>query len=103
MNLVDPYGRIVDYLRISITDFCNLSWHFCNSCNRLRLTADGKIHTCLFSRDEIDVKTPLHRGFDRQELMTLFRSAVANKPRRHELDGQSRNQMFDHRMYAIGG
>lgn len=39
-----------------------MSWHFCSSCNRLRLTADGKIGSCLFSNDEMDIKTPLRRG-----------------------------------------
>ena len=41
-----------------------MSWHFCGSCNRLRLTADGKIRTCLFSETEIDVKTPLRSRRD---------------------------------------
>jgi len=80
-----------------------LSWHFCGSCNRLRLTADGKIRSCLFSKDEIDVKTSLRRGCGRRELMTSIRSAVAGKPQRHELDGQSRNRASDRGMYAIGG
>ncbi len=80
-----------------------LSWHFCGSCNRLRLTADGKIRTCLFSRDEIDVKTPLRRGADRRELITMISNAVANKPRRNEMDRQSRKPPHDRGMYAIGG
>ncbi len=80
-----------------------LSWHFCGSCNRLRLTADGKIRTCLFSRDEIEVKTQLRRGAGRHELMTIIRSAVAGKPRRHELDRLSRKPAHDRGMYAIGG
>ena len=80
-----------------------LSWHFCGSCNRLRLTADGKIRTCLFSRDEIEVKTQLRRGAGRHELMTIIRNAAAGKPRRHELDRLSCKPAHGRGMYAIGG
>ena len=43
-----------------------ISDHFCHTCNRLRLTADGKLRTCLFSVEEIDLKTPLRQGSLRQ-------------------------------------
>ncbi|NIR14625.1 MAG: GTP 3',8-cyclase MoaA, partial [Desulfobacterales bacterium] len=45
-----------------------LSWHFCGSCNRLRLTSDGKLRTCLFSEKEIDIKGPLRAKASLQEL-----------------------------------
>ena len=80
-----------------------MSWHFCGSCNRLRLTADGNIRTCLFAESEIDVKTPLRTGATKQELMDLMRGAVKVKPRRHHL-GRNTGQNRRHRaMHAIGG
>jgi len=62
-----------------------MSWHFCGSCNRLRLTADGKIRSCLFSNDELDIKAILRQGASKKELVEFFASAVQNKPRRHQL------------------
>ena len=79
-----------------------MSWHFCGTCNRLRLTADGKIRSCLFSNDEIDIKTPLRRGASKKELIEFFTSAVKHKPRGHQLDGNSHGKT-NRDMYAIGG
>jgi cyclic pyranopterin phosphate synthase len=79
-----------------------LGWHFCGGCNRLRLTADDKIRTCLFSDDEIDVRHPLRRGASKDELIQIFKYAVEQKPRRHHLS----SSQFNHQrrgMYAIGG
>ncbi|MCX8043428.1 MAG: GTP 3',8-cyclase MoaA [Desulfobacterota bacterium] len=60
-----------------------LSNHFCSACNRLRLTADGKLRTCLFSDDEIDLKTLLRNGCSDQELEHRIAAAIAAKPLRH--------------------
>jgi cyclic pyranopterin phosphate synthase len=57
-----------------------LSNHFCASCNRLRLTADGKIRPCLFSETEIDLKAPLRAGCDDAELSRLISVALSVKP-----------------------
>jgi len=57
-----------------------LSWHFCGSCNRLRLTADGKLKTCLFSEEETDIKGPLRSGASITELVGIFKSAITSKP-----------------------
>lgn len=62
-----------------------LSWHFCGSCNRLRLTADGKLKTCLFSEEEIDIKRPLRTGASITELVGIFKFAITRKPRGHSL------------------
>ncbi len=59
--------------------------HFCFNCNRLRLTADGKLRPCLLSDYEVDLKTPLRSGASLDELMELIRQAVAAKPRGHQL------------------
>lgn len=57
-----------------------VSCRFCNLCNRLRLTADGRLRPCLTSRGEVDVKTALRRSAGRDEVERLFQSAVAAKP-----------------------
>jgi len=60
--------------------------HFCSSCNRLRLTSDGKIRPCLFSKVQIDIKTPMRGGSTDDELESLFLHAISIKPERHKLD-----------------
>jgi cyclic pyranopterin phosphate synthase len=62
-----------------------VSEHFCFHCNRLRLTADGKLHPCLLAEDEIDLKQPLHSGISLAGLKQLIEKAVANKPLHHHL------------------
>jgi cyclic pyranopterin phosphate synthase len=58
---------------------------FCQACNRLRLTADGKLRPCLFSDDEIDLRGPLRQGASVEEIKRLIRQAAASKPERHKL------------------
>lgn len=58
---------------------------FCGSCNRLRLTAIGKLRPCLFSEITVDMKAPLRNGASDDELETLYRSAVLSKPARHAI------------------
>lgn len=79
-----------------------MSWHFWGSCNRLRLTADGKIRSCLFSNAELDIKTLLRHSASRKELIEFFTSAVKHKPRRHQLNGNCPDKS-SRGMYAIGG
>jgi len=62
-----------------------LSEHFCYQCNRLRLTADGKLRPCLLSDYEIDLRTPLRRGATIAEIKRLIVEAVRAKPERHHL------------------
>lgn len=61
-----------------------LSHHFCGECNRLRLTADGKLRTCLFSDDELDVRGVLREGTD-ADVRELIRTALAAKPESHNM------------------
>jgi len=72
-----------------------VSNHFCGSCNRLRLTADGKLKPCLFSEQEIDLMGALRHG--RGSLKELIRNAIATKPKRHNLSASDRP------MSRIGG
>jgi cyclic pyranopterin phosphate synthase len=59
--------------------------HFCYQCNRLRLTADGKLRLCLLNEDEIDLKDPLRSGASVAELKKLIEDAIAKKPKSHHL------------------
>jgi len=79
-----------------------MTWHFCGSCNRLRLTAEGKLRTCLFSETEIDIKKPLRKGISTEELIDVFRLAVKEKPQKHDLIN-NRGEVLGRGMYAIGG
>lgn len=62
-----------------------ISEHFCFHCNRLRLTADGKLRLCLLSKEEIDLKQPLRAGMSSAKLKRLIEEAAAAKPLRHRL------------------
>ncbi len=62
-----------------------LSNHFCDNCNRLRLTADGHLKGCLFSDQETDIKTPLRDGKGDSHLLNLIRDTILNKPKDHGL------------------
>jgi cyclic pyranopterin phosphate synthase len=59
---------------------------FCSSCDRIRLTADGQLRTCLFSRREWDLKTPLREGAADEELERLLRFAVRHKELKHKIN-----------------
>ncbi len=76
--------------------------HFCKSCSRLRLTADGKIRPCLLSDTEIDVKAPLRGGCDDIELERLLRLALEIKPERHYLNDMPASRC-ERGMSRIGG
>jgi len=62
-----------------------VSEHFCFHCNRLRLTADGKLRPCLLSEAEIDLRQPLRNGISSAKLKRLIKKAAANKPLQHQL------------------
>jgi cyclic pyranopterin phosphate synthase len=66
--------------------------HFCYQCNRLRLTADGKLRPCLLNEEEIDLREPLRGGASAAELKGLIEKAIAGKPKGHHLSGGSRHQ-----------
>jgi len=73
------------YARGTIGFITPISEHFCFHCNRLRLTADGKLRPCLLADDEVDLKQPLRSGISSAGLKQLIETAVANKPLRHHL------------------
>ena len=59
--------------------------HFCHTCNRLRLTANGQLRPCLLDDDEVDLKTALRNGASNDELKQLIQQAVAIKRKEHHL------------------
>jgi cyclic pyranopterin phosphate synthase len=82
-----------------------VSNHFCESCNRFRVTSDGKLRTCLFSDREYDVRSVLRDPkHTMQDLLDLFALANAEKPLGYRLlQEREHNQVCDRTMTAIGG
>lgn len=74
--------------------------HFCESCNKLRLTSDGKLRPCLGSYLEFDLKEKLRAGCTDAELEELIHGVVARKPKEHDF---RHNYQPNRRMIAIGG
>jgi GTP 3',8-cyclase len=66
--------------------------HFCSECNRLRLTADGKLRLCLLNEDEVDLREPLRSGASIDELKTLIKDAINKKPKGHTLGEEGRHK-----------
>jgi GTP 3',8-cyclase len=75
---------------------------FCSDCDRIRITADGKLRTCLFSLNETDLREPLRAGADDAELETLVREAIWRKELKHRVNEPGFIQP-DRPMSAIGG
>jgi cyclic pyranopterin phosphate synthase len=75
---------------------------FCADCNRIRLTAEGKLRTCLFSINETDLREPLRSGASDAELETLIRDAVWRKELKHRV-GEPGFRQPPRTMSAIGG
>jgi cyclic pyranopterin phosphate synthase len=75
---------------------------FCADCNRVRLTAEGKLRTCLFSLHETDLRDPLRAGASDDELETLIRDAVWRKELKHHV-GEKGFRQPARSMSAIGG
>src|SRR5438876_9136613 len=74
--------------------------HFCENCNKLRLTCDGKLRPCLGSYLEFDIMRPLRAGASDQQLKQFFLDVVERKPREHEFRN---NYQPNRKMIAIGG
>ena len=79
-----------------------LSHHFCDRCNRLRLTASGQLRPCLLSDRQEDLRTPLRSGAGDDALAAVFLRAVHHKPSGHHI-GQGPAQTISSQMSAIGG
>ena len=75
---------------------------FCASCDRIRLTAEGKLRTCLFSTEETDVREPLRSGASDEVIEEIIRRAVWNKELKHYI-GDKRFRRANRSMSMIGG
>jgi len=62
-----------------------LSHDYCDRCNRVRLTADGRLRLCLFGDHALDLRSPLRSGASTDDLSGIFRSGMLIKPARHHL------------------
>jgi cyclic pyranopterin phosphate synthase len=80
----------------------SVSRPFCLNCNRIRLTADGKLRYCLFALDETDIKGPLRSGASDSEIAGIVRATVWQKWEGHEIN-TSRFVAPPRPMYSIGG
>jgi len=76
---------------------CSNSHNFCDKCNRLRLTSDGRLKPCLFGEEEVDIKTMLRNNANDNILKEAFKKAIYIKPKKRKI-----NQKI-HYMYHIGG
>jgi cyclic pyranopterin phosphate synthase len=74
--------------------------HFCENCNKLRLTCDGKLRPCLGSYLEFDIMKPLRAGASDEQLKQFFLDVVERKPREHDFRN---NYQPNRKMVAIGG
>jgi len=74
--------------------------HFCESCNKLRLTCDGKLRPCLGSYLEFDIMQPLRAGASDEGLKQFFLNVVDRKPEQHDFRD---NYQPNRKMIAIGG
>jgi cyclic pyranopterin phosphate synthase len=79
-----------------------LSHHFCNRCNRLRLTASGQLRPCLLSDHHEDLKSLLRKGCSDEELAEIFLAAVRHKPSDHNLSISNPAKVLS-QMSSIGG
>jgi cyclic pyranopterin phosphate synthase len=75
---------------------------FCADCNRVRLTAEGKLRTCLFSLHETDLRGPLRSGASDEEIEGLIRDSVWRKELKHHV-GEKGFRQPARSMSAIGG
>jgi len=86
---VSPGGGPARYVRVASTDLnigfiTPMSQHFCESCNRVRLSADGTLYLCLGQEHSFNLRPYLRAGVDDAELEQLILQALALKPERHE-------------------
>ncbi len=94
----------VEPLNLRLGLITPMSNNFCDDCNRLRLTTDGKIYMCLGSQMHVDFKNALRSG-GMDAVDKLLQNALRLKPERHDFEQQLRNpaQRLDRHMNATGG
>ncbi len=76
--------------RLKIGFITPISRHFCETCNRVRLTAEGTLYLCLGQNDKLELRPLIQQGLSDDEIKSAIREAVMNKPERHEFDSNPR-------------
>jgi cyclic pyranopterin phosphate synthase len=79
-----------------------VSQHFCETCNRVRLTARGELALCLGQSDMVDLRSPLRAGISDDQLKQVIIDAIARKPERHFFNENRHNIAF-RQMVSLGG
>jgi len=92
----------IDGFAGSVSFITSISDHFCNSCNRIRVTADGSIKPCLLSTVEVNILKSLRDGTGDEEIMKKIRLAITSKPERH-LQTSELTGMKNRAMIQVGG
>ncbi len=77
--------------------------HFCEGCNRLRITSDGQLRPCLLADDEVNLKEALSKGASTDEIKELIQRAVIIKREGHNLTGGLAPEVAGRPMCQIGG
>lgn len=72
--------------RLKIGFITPMSQHFCETCNRVRLSSEGTLYLCLGQSDKLELRPLLRQGLTDDEIKTAIVQAIKNKPRRHEFD-----------------
>lgn len=102
----DPNAPAVDYAYADgigqVGLIASVSRPFCGSCNRVRLTADGKLRNCLFALDETDIKSLIRNGADDSAIADALKASVADKWEGHEINAASFIKP-ERLMHSIGG
>lgn len=80
-----------------------ISEHFCPTCNRLRLTAEGRLRVCIFSDNETDLRTPLRQGASDKFLESIIQEAISQKPKEHPVELSPLTRKCQRQMSKIGG
>ena len=88
---VMPGGGPARYLQVAGTDLrigfiTPISQHFCETCNRVRLSVDGTLYLCLGQDDKFELRPLLRAGISDEELQVAIRHAITLKPERHEFN-----------------
>ena len=93
---------LVDGGPATVGVIASVTMPFCGACDRLRLTSDGQLRSCLFARGETDLRTPLRQGASADELADLFRTSIGAKLPGHGINEPGFLQP-PRPMSAIGG
>lgn len=92
----------VEGFRGQIGFITSMSEHFCGSCNRLRLTADGNLKVCLFGNSEVSLRDALRSNLEEEELLSVISAAVKRKKKQHA-GMLNLSKMKNRPMILIGG